>query len=232
MSGDHDPWPMGAVQRWDLNIPHRDETFHWMPGTHVKHFPYGIEFEPVQPEPQTFPSPHVDTPPEGLLWTLGPHRGRIGKPWRLRGPFRIVYQDGRPFSLTALGGVIEHQEPQVLRARSVRLTRLDADGQPIGPSRVMQGVADVLVTLRPAVEDAAVAVGHLAHATITATAQLKRFTYSRVLNAFYLADRVLTWTRDNRPVWIHRSWLRPGPAMGLTRRQKRATRSIRRRRTR
>lgn len=235
MSGDHDPWPLGAAQRWDLNIPHRDETFHWMPGTHVKHFPYGVEFEPVTLEPEAYPAfgdVVTHRPPEGLLWPLGRNGGRVGKPWRLRGPFHILYEDGHLTSFTAHGGVIERQEPQVLVARSIRITPLDADGQPTGPSRVMQSVVDVLVTLRPAVEDAAVALGHLTHATITATVQLKRFAYSRIVNAFYVADRVLTWTRDHRPVWIHRSWLRPGPAMGLTRRQRRSQRRIHRRGTR
>jgi hypothetical protein len=232
--------PRTAAQRWE----EAQEPFHWTRNRHMKCFPYGVEFEPVTLEPWPMPvwrsvASLADTfgevdqrPPEGLLWTLGRNGGRVGKPWRLRGPFVVTYDSDGPNLLVARGGVIERHEPQVLLATSVRITPLDSDGQPTGPSRVMQGVADVLVTLRPAVEDAAVAVGHLAHATITATAQLKRFTYSRVLNAFYIADRVLTWTRDNRPVWIHRSWLRPGPAMGLTRRQRRSQRRIHRRGTR
>jgi hypothetical protein len=133
----------------------------------------------------------------------------------------------------ASGGVTEHQEPQVLAsARSIWITPLDADGKPTSPGRVMQGVADVLIGLRPVVEETAVALGHLTHATITASVQLKRFTYSRILNAFYIADRVITWTRDGQRVWIHRSWLRPGPAMGLTRRRRRSQRPIHHRRTR
>jgi hypothetical protein len=237
---DDHQFPLDALARWDI----AETPFHWTPDTHVRCFPCGVEFQVVSPEPGSLSAWRAgdslaDTmgaiehrPPEALLWTLARNGERVGKPWRLRGPFHVLHEDGKLTSITAHGGTIERHEPQVLIGQSVRIIPLDAEGKQAGPGRVMQGVVDVMVSLRPVVEDTAVAIGHLAHATIAATAQLKRFAYSRILNAFYVADRVLTWTRDGRRLWVHRSWVRPGPAMGLTRRQKRAQRRIHRRGTR
>lgn len=246
MSDPHDPWPLNAVQRWDLNEPHRREPekeFHWEEGTRTREFPYGVEFELVQPEPLEFKPWHAEAslsgllgaiesrPPEGLLWTLGRTGSRVGKPWRLRGPFHMLHELGRPTALTAHGGVIERQEPQVLVAPSVRITPLDAEGNPTGPGRVLTGLRDVIVSLGPVVEETAVALGHMARATMEFNVALKSFASRKILHAFYLADAVLMWVKG-RPVWVHRSWVRPMPCWGLTRRQRASKRRIHRRRPR
>lgn len=243
MSDPHDPWPRGAVQRWDLNEAHRrepEEPFHWQEGTRVREFPNGVEFELVPPEPLPFQTWHAEAslsgllgavesrPPEGLLWTLGRDGSRVGKPWRLRGPFHMLHGLGRITSLVAYGGVIERQEPQVLVAPSVRLTPLDENGKPTGPARVLTGVRDVIVSLGPVVEETAVALGHMARATMEFNVALKSFASRKILHAFYLADAVLMWVKG-RPVWVHRSWVRPMPCWGLTRRQRAAQRRRKRR---
>lgn len=288
MSDPHDPWPLGSVQRWDLNEPHRHEPdpgdqsrfclhpagdhgvlgcdtcgcprseddhlgqlcrwpgpevtgardpWVWRVGAHIARFPDGMLFEPERKEvPAIKPwygsladlLAQLGPANVGKMWPLDKERNKVGEPLELLGPFYCRHEDGRIVEFVAWGGLLrDHAEP-VLEARSVHVTPLDAEGRPTGPAAVLTGVRDLLVSLRPVVEDTAVALGHMARATMEFNVALKSFASRKVLHAFYLADAVLMWIKG-RPVWVHRSWIRPMPCWGLTRRQRASRRRIHRR---
>lgn len=235
---------LGTLCRWpaheDASAP---EPWVWRPGWHLGRFPHGMAFEPKRAEPPEIqaatgslldilgnPSANI-----GLMYALDSEGGKTGEPVELLGPFHLMHEHGRMVEFIAWGGVrhdphvhVMFARPEGVQARAMRLTKLDAQGNPTGPSVALSGVRNALVSLAPALEETAVALNHLGRAAITVTLNMKRFAYSRLVNAFYTSDRMLVWVAG-RAVWVHRSWVRPGPAMGLTRRQRRSTRRIHRR---
>lgn len=234
---------LGDLCRWPAHEEAGSpEPWFWRPGMHTDRYPHGMVLQPIKAGPETFRAwtgsvADLMGEPRNNVATLAPLNAH-GVPQddglELVGPFHTRHEDGRTVEFVAWGGVSRDPlaEARIVRAQSMTLTPLDEDGNPTGPARLITGMRDAIVSFTPVVEEAAVALGHLGRAAITLSMDLKRFAFSRLWNAFYVADRILVWTRDGRRVWVHRSWVRPQRAWGVTRRQRAAQRRIRRRGTR